>query len=378
MTVCFIAALVLLAYSYVGYPLVLHALGTLWSLPSPDRYESFPSVTMVVPVHNESDVIRQKMLNTQSVDYPGEFRCLFVSDSTDETDTIVHREMTDWIDLLTLDERRGKSHAINRALDAVNSEVVVFSDANTMYEPDAVRELVAPLGDPGIGCVTGRLRLFDPEGESGEGLYWWYELWLRELEATIGTTVSTNGGMLAFRRDDIDPLPERALADDLVLTLRQAMSGRRIHYAADAVATEHTAGGVFAEFSRRVRIGAGNYQALVWFPHLLAPTQGIVALEYVSHKVLRWLGPWLLLLALTANAALVALTPNPISVATLAVQVVGYTLALVGLVSDRMRRFAIARIPAYFVAMNAALAVGCLRVLVGATEDIWTVTGRPE
>lgn len=376
--VVFMVALCLLAYTYVGYPLALLGLRAVRTPSPPDRYESFPPVSMVVPVHNEADVIERKVENTLDLEYPGEFRCLFVSDSTDETDAILRREMTGEMDLLVLDERRGKSHAINRALSVVDTEIVVFSDANTMYESESLRPLVGPLADPDVGCVTGRLRLQEPDGGSGEGLYWRYELWLRRLEASLGTTVSANGGILAFRRMDLDPLPVRALVDDLVLTLRAAATGRRVVYEPEAVATERTPGDVFAEFARRVRIGAGNYQALVWFARLLAPTRGLVALQFASHKVLRWVAPWLLALALAANAILAGVVDGVVLDAVLGVQLGAYGLGLVGLASARARQLAVVRVPAYFLAMNAALALGSLRLLAGATAGIWTDTARPE
>lgn len=373
----FALSLLLLSYTYLGYPLLLVLLGATTERSDPDRSGSnLPSVTMVVPVHNEASVIAEKVDNTEAITYAGDFHCLFVSDSTDRTEDILRTRMGERMALLRLPERRGKSHAINEALERVEADVVVFSDANTMYEPDAVDRLVAPLADDAVGCVTGDLRLRGGDGRSGEGLYWRYERWLRHLESELGTTVSTNGGALALRRRDIDPLPERALADDLVLTLRAAASGKRIYFEETAVVTERATADLFEEFRRRVRIGAGDYQALAWFAHLASPTRGVLALEFVSHKVLRWLGPWLLALAAIANIALVALSPSVVLLSVLGVQIVGYSLAAIGTASSRFRRLWICRVPAYFVVMNMALAVGLLRALGGRADGSWRVTAR--
>jgi len=375
-----LGGLALLGYTYLGYPVLLTGLGHLSASSRPSSVEEGdpPSVTMLVPVHNEAGVIERKVENTRAIEYPGQFECLFVSDSTDETDALLRESIGPSMDLLALEERRGKSHAINRGLEEVDSEVVVFSDANTMYEPDAVTELVGPLADPDVGCVTGRLRLVDAAGETAESAYWRYELRLRALESRLGSTVSVNGGLMALRRADVDPLPESALTDDQVLALRQLRAGRSVVYQPDAVATETTTGSLAAEFDRRVRIGAGNYQTLAWFADLLDPRRGFVAVSFFSHKVLRWVAPWLLVLVLAASVALVAVEGGPVPLAVLALQVACYAAALLGLGSATARQIRPIRVPAYFFSMNVALGVGCLHFLRGPTTSIWTETPREE
>lgn len=374
------------AATYVGYPLSLALLTRLaWSAPEPATDDgTYPGVTMIVPVHNEADVIRRKVRNTADIDYPGSFRCLVVSDSTDDTDDRLQRAVENLpesedepaIELLSLDERRGKSHAINRALERLETPLVVFSDANTMYEPDAVSRLVAPLADPSVGCVTGKLHLRNSDGESGETAYWRYELWVRRLEARVGTTVSVNGALLAARSRDLDPLPETALTDDFYIAMSQARDGRRIHYEPDAVGTEYTTGSIAGEFERRVRIGAGNVQALRWFADLLRPRYGRLAFQFFGHKVLRWIQPWLLLVAGLATVAGALLDGSPPWLGLLILEVGTLVLAGIGLLSERAERWAPFRLPAFFLAMNAAFALGWLHAVSGRTEDVWGQTAR--
>lgn len=365
--------LALLGYTYIGYPILLLLLGLLIG-DEPDGSEIYtPSVTMVVPVHNEAEVIPEKVDNTQNITYPGEFRCLFISDSTDGTDQLLRSAMTDMMELITLPQRRGKSYAINCALQTIETEVIVLSDANTMYEPDAINELVGPLYNDRIGCVTGQLRLSERGSDSGESVYWAYELWLRRLEARLGTTVSVNGGLLAFRSQDVEPLPEHALTDDFVLAMRQIRAGRRVHFEPSAIGYENDAGGIMEEFRRRVRIGAGNYQALVWFADFLIPWRvgGKVTLEFLSHRVLRWIAPWMLVVVLVASVGLVLLTDSLVSWMLLAGQTLAYLLGIAGLFNERLREFILIRLLSYFVAMNGALALGLLTLLHKNTVEVW-------
>lgn len=374
-----IGGLGLLGYTVLGYPLILMLLGTIIPTHSPARYtdsDAFPDVTLVVPVHNEADVIERKAANIREMEYPGEFQCLFVSDSNDGTNEIIQNIMDDRMALLSLPTRRGKSHAINQGIHATETDVVVLSDANTFYRPNTVTKLVEPLHDESVGCVTGRLDLRDSGGGSGEIAYWRYELWLRRLESRLGTTVSVNGGVMALRRSDVQPLSTDSLTDDFVLAIEQALAGRRIYYTPDALATENAPGSPSAEFTRRVRIGAGNYQVMVRYPELLDPRRGVISFQYFSHKLLRWLLPWLLLAIAAGTIGLVVTRGSLIAQMLLAVQLGGYALAAVGWIEARFRSFAIVRLSTYFVIMNFALAIGCLRMLSGETEDIWKKTER--
>lgn len=360
-------------YCYAGYPLLLKILAEIRRESSSTRTAYLPSVAMIVPAHNEEDVIREKLSNVESLSYPGRFECIIVSDSTDQTDDLVRRHANEHISHISLSKRRGKSYAVNRAARTTDAEVFVISDANTMYESTAVEALVDPLSEPDVGVTTGQLR-YSSHDDSGESAYWQYELWLRRLESKLGTTVSINGGLLAIRSEDFEPLPVEALTDDFVLAMRQALAGRRITYVPAARGTESTAGGLSAEFNRRVRIGAGNYQSLVWFWKLLDPRRGYIALEFLSHKILRWVMPWILSSVAVLTVLAAYLSDGTGYWLLLAMQILCYGFVVLGLVSERLRNWSIIRIPTYFAVMNAALAVGALKYFSGPTIDIWTDT----
>ncbi|WP_435156884.1 glycosyltransferase family 2 protein [Haladaptatus sp. DFWS20] len=340
-----------------------------------ENYPDFrPSVTMIVAAHNEESIMQEKLENTRAIEYDGQFDCIIVSDSTDKTDTIVEQHAGTRTRLLSLEERRGKSYALNQAVAEATGDVLVFSDANTMYDSDAIIELVAPLADDAVGLTTGSLRLVDAEGKSTESSYWKYELGIRKLESKLGTTVSANGGMLALRRNNFDQIPEAALTDDFIVVLQQAMSGRRIVFVDSAKATEETTGNLWQEYRRRIRIGAGNYQSLVWYRSLLSPRHGLIAFEFFSHKVCRWCLPAVLLLVLLSNAVLATLIPSFLATTLLVGQLACYGAAVVGMASPRARSSALFGIPAYFLSMNLAFASGFVRFLSGTSIDIWTST----
>ncbi|WP_458206774.1 glycosyltransferase family 2 protein [Haladaptatus sp. NG-SE-30] len=373
-TLVFIIGLSTILYTYVGYPLALLMLSKFMQQDE-ESYSGFrPSVTMIVAAHNEEAIMKEKLENTRAIEYDGRFDCIVVSDSTDTTDALVEQYAGSRTRLLSLEERRGKSYALNRAVAKATGDVLVFSDANTMYDSNAITELVAPLADDTVGLTTGSLRLVDAEGKSTESSYWKYELGIRKLESKLGTTVSANGGMLALRQKDFDQIPEAALTDDFIVVLQQAISGRRIVFVDSAKATEQTTGDLWQEYKRRIRIGAGNYQSLVWYRTLLSPRHGLIAFEFFSHKVLRWCLPAVLLLVLLSNAVLALLVPSLLVTTLLVGQLACYIAAVVGMMSPRARSLTLFGIPAYFLSMNLAFASGFMRFLSGASIDIWTST----
>lgn len=372
-----VSGFVLIVYCYIGYPIVLAILarkrkpdfgfqnrGTGWT----------PSVAMIVPAHNEAQIIEDKLENVSETKYEGPFECIVVSDSNDETDRRIREHGGESVKLISLEERRGKSYAVNLAASRTDADVLVISDANTMYERGAVSKLVTPLAESSVGCTTGHLRYRNASSENGESTYWRYELWLRKLESRLGTTVSINGGLLAIRSEDFNPLPEQAFTDDFVLAMRQAVEERRIVYVPDAVGTESASGGLAEEFARRVRIGVGNIQALIWFRGLLNPSRGYIALQFFSHKVLRWLMPWILL-AVTILSIVIAILTGHIGYWVLVSgEAFAYSIAGLGVLSRRARSQPIIRAVTYFAVMNAALAWGLIKFVSGPSIEIWKHT----
>jgi cellulose synthase/poly-beta-1,6-N-acetylglucosamine synthase-like glycosyltransferase len=376
----------LVAFSYAGYPLVLAAWGALHDLRGalrffsggPDRREragpvEWPRVTIVLAAFDEESCIREKVENCLAVDYPPDRLDVVVGcdGCTDRTAEIARQAGRGRVRVVELAPRQGKASVLARLVPSAPGDVVVLTDANTSFEPGAVRALARRFRDPSVGAVVGRLRLRTRDG-GGEGLYWAYETFLKYLEGKLGCVLGANGGLYAIRRLLFPALPTDTITDDFVIPLRIAVRGWKVPYEPTAVAHEDAPDDPVAEFGRRARIGAGNWQALARLPDLLDPRSGFVAFAFVSHKLLRWAAPFLLVLALLASFA-GATTPGAWACRTLlAAQVAFYTLAAAG----ERGAGAPGRTARYFVTMNAALAVGWWRFARGTQRAAWRRTAR--
>jgi cellulose synthase/poly-beta-1,6-N-acetylglucosamine synthase-like glycosyltransferase len=379
-TLAFWAAAVLLLQTYLLYP------GWLWLLdhvrrgpgpsPVPPQPESWPTVSLVVAAHDEAACIGQKLENSLALDYPSDrFDVVVGSDgSSDGTDAIV-RSCPDPRVRLSAAPRAGKTSVLNRCIPNARGELVVLSDANTRIDPGALKALVRHFQDPAVGAVCGRLQLYNPRrAEFEESAYWRYESWLKAMEGRQGAVVGANGGLYAIRRAQYTPLPPSTIVDDFVIALRLLEKGQRVLYEPEALAWEETTEDDAREFRRRVRIAAGNFQSLGLVPGLLSPLRGFPAFAFWSHKVLRWIAPGLMAMALLANLALLG---HPFYRVTMAAQAAFYLLASVGRAGvgpAALRR--LAGLAFYFVAMNLALVVGFWRFVRNAQGAAWERTAR--
>lgn len=392
-TVVFWSAALLLLHTYFLYPLILFVLDGVRQVArnarevrrgrerergqgQPPEGEFLPQVTLVVAAYNEERCIAQKLANSLALDYPaGRFEVLIGSDgSTDATDELVKR-CGDPRVRLSAAPRGGKVAVLNRCVPAARGEIVVFSDANTVLDPQAVRKLVRHFADPEVGAVCGKLKLYHrARRDFEESAYWAYESLIKLYEGKFGAVMGANGGLYAIRRQLFTTLPPSTIVDDLVIALRIMENGYEVRYDAEAVAYEETAPDSDGEFGRRARIAAGNFQSLRVVSGLLAPTAGFRAFAFWSHKVLRWVAPALMALAFAANWFLVE---SPLYRLTLAAQLLFYGLAAVGRVEwlhGTLRRAA--RVAHYFVKMNAAIAVGFWRFVRSAQGPAWERTAR--
>ena len=245
-----------LAWTHVGYPAAAAALARI--RPRPVRRDDVtPEVSVIVAAHDEEDVIGRRVENLLELDYPADrLRVVVASDgSTDRTNEIV-RELADRsesVELLEC-ERAGKATAQNAAVAQSDAEVVAFSDANSRWEPDALRKLVRSFADPDVGYVCGQLRLESSDGVSQEGLYWRYELWQRESESAIGSITAGNGAIYAVRRSDYLGFDDPRIGHDFGLPFRLVQRGRRAVYDSEAVAWEKPAIDAEEEYGRKVRM----------------------------------------------------------------------------------------------------------------------------
>ncbi len=380
----------LILYTYIGFPLALALLARLFGannaepslrvrgsgMPEIPRVEldqslSPPRVAMVVSSHNEGPNLSAKLANTWAIEYPADrFELWIGSDgSTDNTTEILHASSDPRLRYREFTIRRGKISVLNDLLSEIDADVIVMSDANTAYAPDAVCRLIAHFDDPRVGCVSGELSLTQDGGVSGEGLYWRYESWIKVNESRLGFLIGCNGGIFALRRSCFEPLPPSTIVEDFVLTMRVLEHGHRVVFAPDARASEPACDSARSEMMRKVRIGAGGFQAIGLTWRLLLPRFGLAAFAFWGHKVLRWFVPIFLLAATAAN---VALSHIALFGGALLVQAVGGVVAIAAYYTPSQRFLPRWTRPiSYFYLMNYALFWGFLRFLCRTQRVTW-------
>jgi cellulose synthase/poly-beta-1,6-N-acetylglucosamine synthase-like glycosyltransferase len=374
----------LVAYAYFGYPLLVWLLARFFGrreLP-PAAPQSCPTVSLLICALNEEACIAERVLNGLDQDYPADhLQVVVASDgSTDRTAEIVHEIALKFPGRVILHDfsvRRGKATALNTVIPTLESELVVLSDANTSFDRHAVRNLTRWFARSGIVAVCGQLVLRDPAtGRNVDSVYWRYENFLKNCEAAVGALLGANGAVYAIRRHEYIPIAADSIIDDFLIPLQlKLQTGGRLIYDADAVAVEETPPEIADEFRRRVRIGAGGFQSLCRLWPLLLPSSGMTAVAFLSHKLLRWVTPFFLLVALIANALL--LGQQPAYRLLFALQAAFYTAAGIGhFVPGHSTAPRLLRLTTLFTSMNVALAFGFGRWLRGTQRPTWHRTAR--
>jgi cellulose synthase/poly-beta-1,6-N-acetylglucosamine synthase-like glycosyltransferase len=384
--VAFWACLALVAHTYLVYPVVLFVAYALAQLrrdcgylgSGSDRRRArladaeLPRLSLVVPAHDEAAVLPAKLANLALLDYPREkLEVVFVSDgSTDGTEEILAaaaaREPS--LRLVRLARRGGKSNALNHGVAAVTHEVLVFSDASTLFAPDALRQLARHFADPRVGVACGILRFQGgAEFQQTEGVYWRYEKALRMMEARLGATLTASGAIYALRREAWRPLSPDVMIDDFVVPLNARRAGYAVVFDPEAAATEIAAESVADEFARRVRLAVGSFRALGELLRTrLAP---FTALAFFSHKVLRWILPFLMLGLLVTSLLLSA---HPVYRAALVAQILFYAWAVAGFAfRERMAPVRYGLFGYFLLAINLAFLVGFVQCFFGRAPVRW-------
>ena len=365
-------SLAVLGYIYAGYPLLLRLLVWLRGPRSVRHADITPSMTLVISAYNEAAVIRAKVENALSLDYPREFlEIVVVSDaSTDGTDDIVSEYAGRGVRLIRQPERRGKTAGLNLALRAITTDLVVFSDANALYEGDALRKLARNFADPDVGCVTGEARYFpgaQAVADVGERAYWGYEAHVKRLETAVGSMVGGDGAIYAIRRSLWRPLPDDVI-NDFLNPLQIVVAGWRVVYEPQAVCYEETAGRMRTEYRRRIRIVSRSWRAVFLAHEVLYPWRvGLFSWCIVSHKLCRWLSGVFAGLAVIAAAALCIemLVDEP------ALTTAGAAILALLLAGTRAGRRATG-MAGYFAVINWASLVGIARGSLGRVSGVWT------
>lgn len=365
-----ISLLLLVVYTYAGYPLLV----TLWAKLRPrvvaERSGFEPKVSVCLVVYNGAKHLAQKLESLQALDYPAELlEILIYSDGSTDGTAELSRELSrrdPRVQLFEGAERRGKPTGLNRLVAAATGDVLLMTDVRQTLAPRALRALLQPLSDPSVGCVSGSLVL---AGDTGAGAYWRYEKLIRGSEARLGSMVGVSGSLYAIRRADFRELPSDVLLDDMFVPLQTAVGRKRIVLSHEAEAYDEAYADE-QEFGRKVRTLAGNYQLVAKLPWLLSPFKNPVWFQLVSHKLLRLVCPFFLLGLLWAST-LLALGSEPPSLRwpwqMLALgQLVFYALAWCGPRAGRVGSLA-----RTFVVLNAAAVVGLWRFLRGSQRIAW-------
>ncbi|MCA9248994.1 MAG: glycosyltransferase family 2 protein, partial [Planctomycetales bacterium] len=319
----------MLFYMLVGYSIVLLAVRRLANAPVAGDYE--PSVSLIIPAHNEEAVIAAKLENALAIDYPREkLQILVASDgSSDNTISLAQQYCDRGVAILDFQQRRGKASAVNDAVAQATGEVLCLCDANVMFAPDALRRLVSWLADDRVGAATGVVRLASEESNFGHGETFYYQLEraIQLAESDVGSLMGVDGGMYVLRKKLFRPLPADSLLDDFAIAMQIVRQRQRIVYDAQAFASESGTPRAMQEFRRRVRMAAGVVQVLRRgdFP---SPLQPLLFWQFVSHKLLRWMGPFLLITMIGSNAML--LSQGPVYQGAFAAQMFVYCVAVLG------------------------------------------------
>ncbi len=350
----------LLVYTQLGYPLVLWALTRLRRFhPLPPYSEEkggndvteLPTVSLIVPAYDEEEVIAAKVANALALDYPRE-RLQIIVASDGSSDATAERARAAGADLVLELPPGGKIPALNAGAERASGELLAFSDANSVWAPDALRTLVAPLADPQVGYVCGQVRFLDPGGDNLEGAYWRYEMAVREMESALAGVTAGNGAIYAVRRGAYIPLAPSG-SHDLSFPFAFAKRGLRSLYAPAARAEEKMVPTLEGEFARKRRMMVGLWD-IVAGEGMLSPRgyPPLFAFEILSHRVLRYLSPLLHLVALVANALL--LSDGWLYVLTFVLQLGLIAAALLG----RFWPVGPFRIARYYVMTTASIAAG--------------------
>ena len=361
-------------YGYAGYPLLITLISAVKTRTVRKRSDYRPMVSLIIPAHNEVKVIRKKLDNALTVDYPrDQLEIVVVSDeSSDGTDEIVQEYEDRGIQLIRLEPRGGKNRAVNTVVPQVAGEIVVLCDANIMFESSAISRIVENFADSSVGCVCGQKLYRNDEGMAtgkGEGLYWKLEEYLKRRESTAGSVTGADGSMYAIRKSLFQPF-DVALMDDLLVSLNIYAQGFRIVSEPEARAYEKATTVISDEFRRKNRIVASAIRTYARNTHFLNPfSSGMMAWQIWSHKFCRWLVPFFLLSAAYALINLVLqgqyLWLAVLSLAFIVGAIIGGLLQRAGKASGFLS------FPFYFFLVNIAALLGWLKFVGGKVETTW-------
>jgi len=374
----------LLCYTYFVYPSILFVCYAFVQLCSDLRFllgrrerrvtpvgsNDIPGISFVIAAYNEERNLAAKLTNLRQMTYPAEkLQIIFVSDgSTDGTNKLLESVSDAFVETIFRPERSGKPLALNCGVEHARYDILVFSDASTLFAPEAIANMVRHFRDPRIGAVCGSLQLLgNDESERTEGTYWQFERVLRLMESRLGATVNASGAIYALRRKCFVPLVAGDLLDDLLIPMKARKLGYKVMEDPEAGATDCSADTVKGEFTRRTRIAVGSFRALRRMD--FAALRGFTGFAFVSHKLLRWLLPFFLIFMLVSNAFLMR---KSFYGAAFVAQAAFYLWASLGfLFHKRMKQTRIVLLPYFLLTVHLAFLVGFWRCCFGEYQATW-------
>jgi len=372
--------LFLVFYSYIGYGILIYILVAIKkNLYGQSDYSAShePEVTLIIPAYNEAGFIETKIKNTLELNYPdSKLKIIFISDgSTDGTGAIIEK-YTQFLHLYK-PERMGKPDAVNRAMAFVQTPIVIFCDANTLLNKDAIREIVKFYQDPKVGGVAGEKKVAggsDDGAADAEGFYWKYESALKNLDSELHTVVGAAGELFSIRTHLFEHLPNNTILDDFVMSMRICQKGYVFKYEPKAYASELPSATIKNEQKRKIRISAGGFQSMVMLKDLLNIFKyPVLSFQYISHRVLRWaVCPFCLVVIFFLNIYLMFHYWPGLYTNIFILQVAFYLMAFGGWILNRYSiKVKILYIPYYFVFMNLSVFLGLRRFLKGNQSILW-------
>lgn len=389
MKIIFWLSLFIVFYAFAGYGIFLYVLVRIKRILkgkpiSPDiETGMLPDCTLIVAAYNEGLFIEDKIFNTLKLEYPdGKLKFIFITDgSTDNTPEIISRYPQ--IQLLHQPAREGKIAAVHRAMKYVTTETVVFTDANTLLNTEAITCICRHYSNKTVGAVAGEKRVQINENAdasaAGEGFYWKYESALKKWDSEFYSVVGAAGELFSVRRSLYQDVPSDTVLDDFMISMLIAAKGYRIIYEPGAYAIETASENILEELKRKIRIAAGGIQSIIRLKSIFNPFKNpVLTFQYISHRVLRWtVTPFLLLLVFVLNVTLAFEHGETLYRIVFEVQVLFYLLSLLGLIMEKRHiRIKVLFIPYYFCVMNYAVLMGIIRYVTKKQSAIWEKAQR--
>jgi poly-beta-1,6-N-acetyl-D-glucosamine synthase len=374
--ICLILTVVVFAYPFLLYPGLLAIIAARFPYrPIRPSTEAIPTVALIVCALNEEKIIREKLENSLQLDYPeGKLRTIFVSDgSSDSTASIIREYGATGIVLIEKSVRRGKIQNLNELIPTIEEDVIVLSDANVMYHPGAIRELVRPLADPSVGCTSGKVVLFSTAAalDGGTNDYYSMEWQLQANASRVLSMVGADGAMYAFRRELFRPCPPDTVIEDFVIPMQILRQGKRVVFQPTATGWEQGTTSIREEFKRKIRIAAGAMQSLLRGNGWPANCSWRAWFIFFSHKLLRWISP---VLGMCALMLAVLTNRNPLSILIVGSCLFLGICAAASLTIKHNSRILDAAF--YFLLGQVAIAIGLFKGLMGRQSVLWAKADR--